>query len=841
MKTTIKLIFLTYFLLIFSTCSVKKPIKTTNFVEKPDWVRSQIYDYKPSKKKEIDILHTLLKVDFDWKNKTMNGEATITLKPFLNPIDTITLDAKSFILKEIKLSNTKIKDSLKYYYDQKKIKITLNRKISAKDTLEIYIKYVAQPEVYAKDSSLKGTAITNDKGLYFITPDSLFPNKPYQIWTQGEPESNSCWFPTIEAMNDKFTQEIYITVSKKMKTLSNGELMYSLDNQDSTRTDYWKQTLPHSAYLAMIAVGDFEIIKDKYKKLEVNYYVEKSHKSYAKKIFGNTPEMIQFFENKLNYSYPWDKYSSIVVRDYVSGAMENTSATVFMEQVQRTDRELLDQNYENILAHELFHHWFGDLVTCESWANLPLNESFADYSEYLWEEYKYGKEAADYAKQNSLEQYLWESRSKREPLIRYNHRDTEDMFDSHSYAKGGTVLHALRNYVGDAIFYKSLNFYLTKNAFKSAEIHDLRLAFEEISGEDLNWFFDQWFFKLGHPEINVKHSFENNKLTLKISQNQDTKYQPIYTLPIEITYYLDTQKVIKNIFITKKESEFEFDCFQKPKAIIFDSKDIITGIITHSKTIKELVNQYYVAPNYISKYECMEDLKSKLDSSEVLEMYKSATKDSFWKIREMALETLSYAPKKDSLVINQLYLNCYDKEKKSSVRATVLEKLANLKQKKYSPMFVYAMNDSSYQVAGAALAAFIKVNPDSAESKIKIFENEKNIEIILTLADYYAKKSDSTHFDWFKQKINENKGNGLYTLTTEFGNYGMKVSKSVRKNIADFLMFQAENEKSPWGRYAAVQGLVKLDILDKSYKPFLDKIKKNEKHERLKKLYEDLL
>lgn len=829
------------FLIIFYGCLPKKSNLINNKVEKPSWVKSQKNSYKPSKTREIDIINTTLEANFDWKNKTMAGTATIKLKPFYYELDTITLDAKYFIIDTIKIINHKNNYTLKYLYDNKKIKITIGRKLTKNDTISILIKYTAQPEIYAKNTTENGTAISDSKGLFFITPDSAHPTKPYQIWTQGETESTSCWLPTTEATNEKFTQDFYLTVSKKMKTLSNGELIYSIDNQDTTRTDYWRQTLPHAPYLAMIAVGDFEIIKDKYKQLDVDYYVEPKYGKYGKKIFGKTPEMIAFFEKILNYSYPWNKYSSIVVRDYVSGAMENTSATVFMEQVQRTDRELLDLNYDNVLAHELFHHWFGDLVTCESWANLPLNESFADYSEYLWEEYKYGLDAADLQHHSSLDQYLWESKTKREPLIRYHHKEPDDMFDSHSYAKGGLVLHALRNYVGDKAFFESLNLYLTKNAFKTTEIHDLRMAFEETTGKDLNWFFDQWFLKRGHPEIEVKSYYKDGKFIVKTTQNQDTLYQPIYKIPYEIIYYIDKEEIKKNITLDAHKNTFEFDCKQKPDVLLFDTKDIHIGTIQHYKSKKEYIFQYYNAKKYIFRYAALSALKNDLDSNDILQMYKDATQDSFWKIREMAIETLSKANKKDSAEVTKLMLACYDKEKKPDVKAIILEKIGNKKDKNFAQMFAFCMRDSSYMVAGAALKAYLQTNPDNANETIKIFENENNIEINVALAEYYSTKNDSSYFEWFKQKISSQEGNGegKYALLQEFGTYGLKLSPNYRKKVADILIFQAQKATSAWTRYGAMQSLLKLETIDKSYKSDIERIKKAETNKQLKLIYED--
>ncbi|MDW8288725.1 MAG: M1 family metallopeptidase, partial [Flammeovirgaceae bacterium] len=434
------------------------------------------------------------------------------------------LDAKGFDIRRIGRIYQQDTIDLSFNYDGKKLEVLLDRVFKRNETLHLFVDYVAKPnEITVKGSE----AITEDKGLYFINPLGKEKDKPRQIWTQGETEASSCWFPTFDAPNVKTKQEIFITVDTAFRTISNGTLVFQRNNNDGTRTDYWKQDKPHAPYLFAMAIGKYAEIKDQWRHVPLFYYVEPEYAPYAKDIFGNTPEMMEFFSKLLDYPYPWDKYAQVVVRDFVSGAMENTSVSIFMEQLQVDKRSLLDHHWDAIIAHELFHHWFGNLVTCESWANLPLNESFANYSEYLWLEYKYGVDEADLHWQGELEQYLNESIRKQEPLIRYYYRDKEDMFDSHSYAKGGLILHYLRKIVGEEAFRESLQLYLKQNAFKKAEIHQLRLAFEEVTGEDLNWFFDQWFLKPGHPDIFLSEQYENGVVSLTVRQRQDLQRTPL--------------------------------------------------------------------------------------------------------------------------------------------------------------------------------------------------------------------------------------------------------------------------------------------------------------------------
>ncbi|MDR0793855.1 MAG: M1 family metallopeptidase, partial [Chitinophagaceae bacterium] len=462
-------------------------------------------NYRASATLINDLVHTKLDVKFDYNKSYMYGKAWITLHPHFYETDSLTLDAKGMTINALALVKDGRNIPLKYTYsDTMQLHIGLDKKYKASEKYTIYIDYVSKPnEVKVAGSA----AITDAKGLYFINPKGEDKNKPTQIWTQGETESNSVWFPTIDKPNQKSTEEITMTVPEKYVTLSNGKLISQKKNTDGTRTDNWKMDLPHAPYLFFMGVGDYAIVKDSYKGKEVSYYVEHEYEKVARRIFGNTPEMIGFYARILNMEYPWVKYSQITGRDYVSGAMENTTATLHTDALQQNARQLADGNkYEDYVAHELFHHWFGDCVTAESWSNLTVNESFANYSEVLWNEYKYGKDAGDAKNYEDMLSYL-RSGSEKKDLVRFYYRDKEDMFDAVSYNKGGRILHMLRHYVGDSAFFKSLNFYLTQNKFGTGEAHKLRLAFEQITGQDMNWFFNQWYFGSGNPVLDISYAY----------------------------------------------------------------------------------------------------------------------------------------------------------------------------------------------------------------------------------------------------------------------------------------------------------------------------------------------
>ncbi len=456
--------------LISLACKVEKPsVQYADYIEdQEDTTEIEMVDlpsipnrleYQATNTQLIDLLHTKLEINLDWELQQLNGIATLQIKPYFYEQDKVILDAKNFEIHDVKLIKGTDKSDLKYFYNGLELLIKLDTVYDREQAFFIEIAYTAKPTERIVGGS---EVIESDQGLYFINHDGSNEYKPTQVWTQGETEANSYWFPTVDSPNERTTQEMYITVDQKFTTLSNGELIYSKFNTDSTRTDYWKLDQPHAPYLFMFAVGEFEIYEDSWEGMEVSYYMEPRYAPYARNIFGATPEMLTFFSELYGLKYVWPKYAQIVVRDYVSGAMENTTASLFYEELNVDSRDLVDYNYEKIIAHELAHQWFGNLVTCESWSNLTLNEGFANYAEYLWYNHKYGSFEAELHNMDELEQYLDESLEKQVDLIRYFYDDKEDMFDSHSYAKGGLILNMLRDYVGDEAFFESLNRYLIK-------------------------------------------------------------------------------------------------------------------------------------------------------------------------------------------------------------------------------------------------------------------------------------------------------------------------------------------------------------------------------------------
>ncbi|WP_245545532.1 M1 family metallopeptidase [Mariniradius saccharolyticus] len=771
-------------------------------------LESEISEYRASRTRDFDLLHTALDLRFDYGNETVVGEAVLTLKPYFFPQKTVVLDAKDFEIHAFGLLEEGRSTELNFYYNERKVTAYLPKSYSANDTIQVRIKYTAFPN---KNTTAAGSAITDTKGIYFVNPQSK-PGKPTQIWTQGETEYNSKWFPTIDSPNERATQEIKMTVDSKYRTLSNGKLLSSKENGDGTRTDHWKLDLAHAPYLAAIAVGDFVEIKDSWDGMPVNYYVEPEFEKGGKIVFQNTPEMIAYFSSLLGVPYPWSHYNQVVVRDFVTGAMENTTLTIFMEELNLNEREAIDSEWDGIIAHELFHQWFGDYVTTESWANLTLNEAFATYSEYLWYEYKNGRDEADLHHVSEIETYLDEAEVKQEDLIRFYHDKPDDMFDSHSYAKGGAILHMLRRHLGDEAFFKSLNHYLKKHAFQSVEVHDLRIAFEEVTGLDLNWFFNQWFLASGHPilEYEVDYSQEDN-LLLTVSQRQDFSTTPLYRIPFKVSWYVNGERREKELVIDKAWQQFAIENGEPVDLLMVDEAVDLLAVKKTSRGKQHFINQFQASTLGIARYEALDSLKSMFASDEgVREIVAAALKDSFWSIREMALIGIAENPNW-LLEIEGLEETIYqmaENDPKNTVRLGAIELLSVMDADKYANDFLRWINHPSYYVAGAALSAYLEnENNVNREEIAGRFENEKNIRMLVALAGYYLSEETAGKSVWFSEKLDQLNGENRYYFLGYFSEYFSSVATDDSNIAIEKLSSIAKNDRTNYVRIGAFMGL----------------------------------
>lgn len=767
--------------------------------------------YQASQARPNDLKHTKLRLSFDWEKEQVIGQATLKLEPTFYPQNSVTLDAKGFEFKSIRMNNATGQE-LKHEYTGQEVTIMLPRTYQRGQEYEVYIDYIATPAASGGSS-----AITSDKGLFFINPRGEEADKPQQIWTQGETEHNSRWMPTIDQPNERATQEFWITVQDKYKTLSNGLMISSTPATNGRRTDYWSMDQPHAPYLHMLVVGEFAKIDDKWRNVPLSYYVEEDYREYAKEIFAHTPEMMEFFSTKLGVDYPWSKYAQIIVRDYVSGAMENTTASIFGEFVQKTDVELADDHNDLIVAHEMFHHWFGDYVTTESWSNLTLNEGFANYSEYLWFEHHEGSESAESHRMNELNGYIGSGNFH--PLIWFEFASNEDMFDAHSYNKGGLVLHMLRKHVGDEAFFASLKKYLNDNKYSAAEVHELRMAFEDTIGEDLQWFFNQWFLGNGHPELTINYAHADGNAMVTVEQTQDPdEFRPIFVLPTRIEVYPANggKAIVHEVMMDKRIQTFTVPA-GADDLVVFDPETTILAVRSEERTTGDSEKIFSTVPYAQKRLFAVRALNSAADGDDYevpASMVKMALTDESLRVRNNGVGMVD--PNDPAMLT--LLMKMAREDSESSVRQNVLSRLTTVDDPKLTALFAEVLEkDKSPSVQAAGLEGLFQSDPNTAMAKAKLMEDTDSDPLMAGIGNMYAASGDAQYLPFFKERLtkvdNQEAGQfvGAY-LGLALQNGPESLTEAI-KNVGGV----AQNQKSSlWQRYGYTMALAEMGGMAKS-------------------------
>lgn len=765
--------------------------------------------YAPAATRVHDLLDTRLELRFDWEQEMVIGVATLKFTPIFKPSNEVTLDAKNLNIKSVKDLGGK-DFQFRYDDDKQHVTVMLGREYRRGEEYTLVFDYTAIPA-----QSGGSAAITSDKGLFFINPrGEEGEDKPRQIWTQGETENNSRWFPTIDKPNERTTQTMVVTVDPKYKTLSNGTMTGSVTNADGTRTDTWRMDLPHAPYLFMLTVGEFDIVEDEpWNGIPVNYYMEDGWKEHAKAIYPYTREMLTFFSDVTGVSYPWPKYSQVAVRDYVSGAMENTSAVIFGEFMHGTERSLIDvDRNEKIVAHEMFHHWFGDYVTCESWANLTLNEGFANYSEYLWMEEKHGKDAAEDHMLSERSGYFGSlRRGGPKELIRYGYDDKEDMFDAHSYNKGGAVLHMLRNYVGDDAFFASLNRYLSDNQYSAVEVDELRMAFEDTVGEDLNWFFDQWFLMAGHPALKLETAYADGMISLTVEQTQSTddNVPGVFRLPTQVAILKNGSAVaeLHDIVVDERTQTFTFPSTVKPDVVIFDPQHTLLANYDYLKTTEELSAQFKGAQSYVDRMLVIQRLALKDDDAMKAATLTAALQDPFHAIRFRALSSIETPTSEQVKLIEDIAGN----DEHSGTRAAAISMLAeqsSVDKDKLKMIATQALKAEPYPVVAAGLTALADLDPATASATAAEMESLDNSDIAGAIATLYSKSGDLSKLSYFENQMETIDGFGAVDLMSAYAGLLAKADETkINSGVAKMKAMALLQEGSPWKRLAATAAI----------------------------------
>ncbi len=578
----------------------------------PSWPRDR----------DVVVKHTTLNVRLDVENRGVAGTVTHTVRAFEDGLRSLNLDAIDLRISVVTVDGKKAR----HVYDGRVLTVQFPAAASRDADLDITVTYEANPRI----------------GLYFIGPDAAYPDKPRQVWSQNQDEDGRFWFPCVDDLGQKHSFELMATVPGTWFALSNGNLVSNRKNGDGTRTFHWRQEKPLATYLMTLAAGEFTRIDASREGLPIDYFVEAADDEDGRRTFANTPEMISLFERISGVDYPWDKYSQVVVRDFVFGGMENTSATTMTHNILLDRKATVDYSSDPLISHELAHMWWGDLLTCRHWSHGWLNEGFATYFEMLWDEHHTGIDEYRQGAITNTELYLGER--YRRPIVSNVFREPIDLFDRHLYEKGGVVLHMLRELLGEEAFFRALRRYCRENQHRSVMTSDLVDAIRGETGKDLDWFFDQWVFKPGHPKLKVSWAWDETSKTaiVRVKQTQDTKDgTPIFRLPLTIDFSgARGRPKAFPIVVDAEEQSFVFALAEQPVMCRFDPHNAVLKEIEFEKTAGELVHQLRADDDISGRQFAAAELGKKGSPESLSALETAMLRDKFWAVQAAAARAL---------------------------------------------------------------------------------------------------------------------------------------------------------------------------------------------------------
>lgn len=654
--------------------------------------------YTPDRPGQVE--HIVLELDLDIARQRYTGICRIRLKPIRSGITQLTLDAVTLHIASVMVSNV----SQTFNHDGEYLYISLAQPTIAGKVLELVVTYRSE---------------NPQRGLYFVAPTEHQPQKPIQVWTQGEDEDSRYWFPCFDYPGQLATSELRVRVPKPYQAISNGDLVETLEEGDA-KVFHWVQKQVHPTYLMTLAVGDFDEIRDEWEGIPVTYYAQKGRKADAQRTMGKTPAMLAFFSDRFGYRYAFPKYAQVCITDFTFGGMENTSCTLLTDTCLLDERAALDNtNSEMLVAHELAHQWFGDLLVINHWAHAWVKEGMATYSEVLWTADQYGQEEAAYYRLGEMRSYLTEDKNRyRRPMVTHVYREPIELYDRHIYEKGACVYHMIRAELGDELFWAAIQSFVNTYAHKTVETLDLIRVIETATGRNLRFLFDQYVYRGGHPDFKVSYQWdaESNLAKVTVTQTQakpgdKSSQSGLFDLRVPIGFGYVSEGTVRvqplTVRIYEQEQVLYFPLPQKPDFISFDVGNHYTKTVKLEYPLPELKAQLEHDPDPIARIYAAEAIAQKGGLEAVKALADAMNRDRFWGVRAEVAEQL--AGLKLEQAVDVLLASLQDTHPK--VRRAIVTALGSIKTPaSYQALAqIVQQGDASYYVEAAANRSLGKV------------------------------------------------------------------------------------------------------------------------------------
>jgi len=650
--------------------------------------------YQRTRDRQVDVHHIKIDITVNLKTESVSGHVIHTLSPLHSSLSVIDLDAEDMVIGRVRMNGKDIQ----FIQDGEFVHLDLDKAIGWQDTVDIQLDYTAKPL----------------KGLFFIAPDDTYPEKHWQAWTQGEEMDNHHWVPMYDYPNDRATFECILTVDKKYTAVSNGELLAKVDNQDGTRTWHWRENFPMVGYLISFVIGEYVQVEDTCNGVPVNYWVYAENRHEAMRSFGKTPDMMKFFNEKTGVDYPYEKYDQVIVEDFMFGGMENITLTHNTDRTMYDEFAVPDHSSDGLVAHELAHQWYGDLLTTRNWANIWLNEGFATFFSRKYREHDLGYDEGEYIRLGETRGYMAQDKRLRRPTVYHYFYDPMELFNSHVYAKGSLILNMIHDHLGDDGFWRAIQHYTRTYQYDNVETADLKRAIEETTGQNMEWFFKQWLYEPGYPEYKVSWTYNSRNATVKlhVQQTQDMKTTDLFKMPVQVQ--VDGQ--IHSIWIEDQDMIYELPVDKRPKMVVFNAGSRIPCKVTFQKNTTEWILQLEKGSHILDRIAAAQELSQKKGRRSVeLALLKAVESDPFWGVRKEA-----------AAAFGKLKTKKYDKEllrlvegQDNRVKRTIYHCLKNYKGNEKVAAFLLEVIETEDKYYGIADAFKALVAVDSAAARKK--------------------------------------------------------------------------------------------------------------------------
>jgi len=651
-----------------------------------------------ARSRDYDLQHSKIALRFDLDQKRVLGEVTHSLSILRGGSTKVFFDSVGLTIQSVTLNRA----ATKFETSADKLIVPLPAAAKVGDKFEIAIRYEGKPA----------------KGMYFILPDKDYPDRPRQIWTQGESEDTRYYLPTYDYPNDRLTTETILTVPASWITVSNGKLMNVSEAGKGLKTWYWKESVPSSTYLITVVAGEFDEVKDTWHGIPVTYYAPKGRGDRLPLNYGRTPAMMELFSKKFGVDYPWEKYAQVMVDDFVAGGMENSSATT-NNSSSLVHPKLAPEYFtgeDDLISHELGHQWFGDLVTCKDWGDIWLNEGFATFLEAVWTEAHYGKDQADYERWNNAREWFESNSLWNKPIVRHDFDDSSE-FDGNAYNKAGWVLYMLREQIGEDAFYRGLKYYLDVNRGKNVVTADLAKAIEEFAHVNVDQFFSQWLYGAGAPKFDLSYTYDGEKRQVMLTVKQIQRVEGrvgLFRVPVEVEITTGSGPKLYNFAVSKDKQTFPLPAESAPLMVLFDKGGHILKSAEFHKEKKEWLYQVKNATDLADRADAVVALgKMKNDDEVVAVLGDILRNDKAWGVRATAADTLGQL---GAASASKLLLAALDSHDGPWVRNRVVSGLGNFKDDTTvaAKLNSVANQDDSYRARAAALQALGRLKGPNA-------------------------------------------------------------------------------------------------------------------------------